>query len=428
MEKRDPKDYLNLYRSEAQNHLRTQQSIKKEKTNKKEKVTALNEIKDFLSINIFGWVSNYIKSRLGKKHPFMDYSAAASNGVFEMYSEESPDKNKIKIVIAADWATYTEESKKIGELMNDEKSDYAIHLGDTYFVGAPPEIVSNFIMKEGGWPEGKSGSLALPGNHEFYSNGNPYFDTLLPTMFVKTKTNIKKQEASFFCLENDYWRVLGLDTGYYSVGRLFIELLIRPDAHLDNKLINWLKTEVQLDKDKKGLVILSHHQYCSAFEKQFTSAAEVLRTVLGNDRKVIWIWGHEHRFAVYGKYQSKNGIKAFGRCIGNGGMPAEIGKIKSGEESYKTPDSKQAKESNLVFYDNRKKEIIGKTIVGHNGYIVLNFDGNKLGIEYKDEASWLYREEWEADLQSGDVIGKKAENNPAIALIKVAGSFDDAIK
>ena len=225
MPKRTHEDYLNLFRSEAQNHSRTQQSIMK--TEVAETIRP-NRFKIFLTTNIIGWFFHYIKSRFGKKHPFIDYSGSATNGVFEMYSTTSNNKNSIKIVVAADWATDTEESDHIGDLMKAEKSDYSIHLGDVYFVGAPVEIENNFTAPGNSWPRGSSGTLAIPGNHEFYSNGNPYFNKLLPEMFVKTATGIAKQDASFFCLQNDYWVVLGLDTGYYSVGKIIIELIFRP--------------------------------------------------------------------------------------------------------------------------------------------------------------------------------------------------------
>jgi len=422
--KRNHKDYLNLRRSEAQNHARTQQSLYKAKRIKKPK---RNPIGIFLSLDVFVWGFHYVKSRFGKKHPFLDYTHSATGGVFEMYSEQSGNKNKIRIVAAADWATYTEESCRIGELMKKESGDYTIHLGDTYYVGAPAEIQSNFIGEDAPWPKGNSGTLALPGNHEFYSNGDAYFKRLLKTMFVRTKTGMVAQEASFFCLENDYWRIIGLDTGYYSVGRLIIEWIIRPDAHLDHALVDWLKNQVKLADDNRGLIIFSHHQYCSAFEDQYPKPAEVLKELIGADREVIWIWGHEHRFAVYGKYQSKNGIRAFGRCIGHGGMPPEIGKIKSGKEVYKEPEPERARESHLVFYDQRKKDIIGKTIIGHNGYIVMDMDEDKLSIEYKDEKNWLFKEEWQVDLQTMKIAGK-AWNNPAVDLKLVAGSFNDAVK
>jgi predicted phosphodiesterase len=428
MKTRNHDQYVGLIRSEAQNHSRTQQEILNQKEKKPEK---LNRIKAFLEVNVWGWFYHYIKSRFGKRHPFMDYSKAGSNGIFEMYCRHENDNNHIRMVLAADWGSYTKESKNIGHLMGKENPDYSIHLGDTYFVGAPDEIYCNFVDSNGGWPKGASGFLALPGNHEFYCNGNPYFDTLLPETYAITSNSLQHQAASYFCLENQYWRVLGLDTGYYSVGRPLIEFIIKPDAHLDDKIIQWLKNEVKLGMDNRGIILLTHHQYCSAFEGKFEKAAEAIKSILPADKKdvkIIWIWGHEHRFAVYGQYQSKNGIKAYGRCIGHGGMPPEIGKIKDGKETYAVPDEEKAKDNNLVFYDVRKKTKIGKSIIGHNGYVVFNFDEARLSIEYKDESTWLFKETWDVNLNDGSISGVSAEVNPNAGLSLFADDYIQAIK
>lgn len=426
MARRTHADYLNMIHSQAQSHFRTQEMILKSKLSQH---PALNAFSTFISVNVLGWIFHYLKSRIGRKHPFMDYSNSGSNGVFAMRSASSPgNSDDIKMVLAADWATDTAESDHIAALMKKEDSDYSIHLGDTYFVGAPDEIQCNFLVANAPWPRGGSGSLALPGNHEFYSNGAPYFDQLLPQMFVRTGDNATQtQAASFFCLQNDYWRVIGLDNGYYSVGKLIIEFIIRPDAHLDPKLIAWLKKEVATDpNDKRGLIILSHIQYCSAFEPQFPRAAETLKEIFGAEKEVIWLWGHEHRFSVYGRYQSEKGIAAYGRCIGHAGMPVEIGKVRQGQEIYKGPDPQKMKGCELVFFDNRKKGIIEDTILGHNGYVLLSLAANKAKLEYKDETDWLFREEWEIDRSTGKLSGQ-VWNNPDIPLTLVADSWSTAV-
>lgn len=112
MLKRTHADYLNLYHSQLQNHYRTQEAITKTKLAEQ---PSLNAIKIFLSSNVWGWIYHYFKSRVGKKHPFMDWTKSATNGVFEMVSAFSSGNDQIKIVIAADWATDTAESDHIGK-------------------------------------------------------------------------------------------------------------------------------------------------------------------------------------------------------------------------------------------------------------------------------------------------------------------------
>ncbi len=47
-----------------------------------------------------------------------------------------------------------------------------------------------------------------------YARGTSYFDTLLPKMGM---TGQSPQRASFFCLENEHWQIIALDTGYNSI-------------------------------------------------------------------------------------------------------------------------------------------------------------------------------------------------------------------
>jgi hypothetical protein len=397
MAAREAQKYLNLLRSEAQNHYRTQDSIYKEKTAGQ---SALNKLDDFLTIKVIKWIFHYIKSRFGGKHKFKNYSGS-NNGVFKMISVSSGSSDEIKITVASDWATDTIESDLIGERMNNEKADYTIQLGDTYYVGTPKEMECNYLIPGNSWPRGKSGTLSLPGNHDFYSNGDGFFEKLLPKMFVKIPGGEITQEASFFCLENDYWRILGLDTGYHSVGLPLIEFIFKPDAHLDTVIVDWMKNAVKLGSgdDKRGLILLTHHQYYSAFEDEYPEPAIKLAEFIGKKRPVIWIWGHEHRFSVYGCLQMKDGITAFGRCIGHGGMPIEI--------IHEKELSKLKKDRKLVLFDNRYKSRLGKTDIGHNGYSNLLFNRDNLTIEYFDEIKKILSEEWKIDLKTGLLSGKK---------------------
>lgn len=410
MKTREFSEYKRLFRSQIQNHFLTQQSLLKQK----KRATVLNHFGDYLSVRIWDWFIHYFKSRFGPKHKFLEYPAD-NNGVFKMHQD-------VKMVVAADWATDTLESSRIGRLMNDERGDYTVHLGDTYFVGAPQEIDSNFLAPGNPWPRGKAGTLAIPGNHEFYSNGNSYFKKLLPHMFVVEKDIRRNQAASFFCLENDHWRVLGLDTGYYSVGKPILEWIFRPDAHFDKKIMTWLREVVKLDKnEKRGLVIFTHHPYFSSFERQYRTPATQLKSLIGDDKEVIWFWGHEHRFAVYGKFQSKGGIQAFGRCIGHGGMPVEVASRKS------KPSLENSRKFNLVFYDQRQRTRVGNTPVGHNGYSTLAFSGARLVIQHRDENTWLLEEEWKIDNTMGKITGIKIVSNPAVGITPLA-PLDLAVK
>lgn len=157
----------------------------------------------------------------------------------------------------------------------------------------------------------------------------------------------------------------------------------------------------------------------SAFggENSFINPADQLRGIFADDREIIWIWGHEHRFSMYGKYQhpdGANGLKyatAYGRCIGNGGMPDE-------HTSARKVDQQLAKDCNLVLWDYRTVDtvpymLLFKNDIGANGYALLDLSDETLSINYyssytNDENTdpveqLIITETWTADNQTGEI-------------------------
>ena len=234
---------------------------------------------------IGNWILAYFKGRF-IKCAYPTYAASGHQGIFSMPNTEG------SVGLVSDWASNSPESDKIGFLMGQftddfipnevpqnskeeqytapdylkSAADFTIHTGDVYYVGAASEIEENF-GKGSSWHYGQKGSFVLPGNHEMYSNGKGFYHYLLSWM----GTGELKQEAGFFCLENDHWRIIGLDTGYKSVGLPIIELIFHPPANLREEQITWLRDVVKIGDptDKRGLIVLTHHQYVSAFEKGY---------------------------------------------------------------------------------------------------------------------------------------------------------------
>ena len=346
------------------------------------------------------WIYHYLKSRFGARHPYPDYKSPET-GIYRLQKNGS---SSIIIGIVSDWATGTKEAKEIGLDLGAKKPDYTIHLGDTYYVGTSEEIDANFI--HGNWPRGNTASFALLGNHEMYSRGIAFFNKLLPLLGLRTGDQVYAgQKAGFFCLENDHWRVLGLDTGYHSVTKVpGLEMLpwFAGDCRLDPIVMNWLKNTVKLGDpaDKRGLLILTHHQYITGFEdeSEFQATADQLATLIGHERPVVWLWGHEHKLSVFEKVQTGNGITAYGRCIGHGGMPIQL---KAAD--FKPSPDKQGS-SKLVAFDRRQKGVILHTPVGHNGYVLAKIDDEVLLLEYRDEKNALLKEIWRVDAE-GKIAG-----------------------
>lgn len=360
---------------------------------------------------LWQWITEYLKNRIGPRHKFQVYEGSEDVGVYKLGDDSliggMPDANsEIRMSIAGDWGTGTDEAAEVASMMNAFAPHYTIHLGDVYYVGAKNEVEENCLGQMNArrsfipcrWPLGSVGSFALNGNHEMYALGDAYFDVFLPTLGLRPSVGSDPggQRASFFCLQNDFWRIIALDTGYNSVGIPILEYIFSPSCKLRKEELQWLQGRLNWEGDTHGLILLTHHQYCSAFDAEYPKIAEQLSKVI--DRPVLWFWGHEHRMAVYGKFASDGGIQAYGRCIGHGGMPVGT-----------DPDLKRPERS-LVAYDNRRYPSPENITVGYNGFVNLTFRANQLCVEYRDlKNNLLLSEDWQT--VNGSLTGTASLSN-----------------
>ena len=329
----------------------------------------------FLPQNLWPWISSYLKYAFTPRFPFPKYSAPGG-GVYRL-----GDAGSVTIAIAGDWGTGTQEAQTVMDLMVKENPDLTVHLGDVYFVGDDQELAENCFGQSSAqftgvvWRHGSQGSFALNGNHEMYANGKPYFTRFLPSLGMKSSPG---QIASFFCLEAGGWRIIAIDTGYNSVGLPIFSLIpgldnipfVGGDCHLERALLDWLKESVKPLENPRPTVILSHHQYFSAFgDHAYTKPATQLREFFPT-QEVIWIWGHEHRLAIYDKFSKDGGVTAFGRCLGHGGMPVELG----------TPKDQPAPQ----LYDARVQILSDGTAAGKNGFVLVTIEQDVLTLDYRD--------------------------------------------
>ena len=360
---------------------------------------------------LWEWIRNYLAYVFHKKHDFPPFTASPKQAVYDLLDENNGTHN-VKVSIAGDWGTGTGEAESVANCMKQFRPHFTIHLGDVYYVGDPQSVNENCLgIKNPSnnydpvtWLIGSKGSFALNGNHEMYANGGGYFDVLLPELgLCDASGTMSGQQTSFFCLQNQYWRIIAIDTGYNSIGvPIFSHIPIINDipgiggnCKLRNELIDWVTDVVKPAQDRRGLIIISHHQNYSAFQNQYKKAAEQLWDA-GIRRPVLWFWGHEHRLAGYDLYGTCD-LKSFGRCIGHGGMPVDRG-VPTHEP---TP----------VFYDNR----LAKNSYGVNGFVNLTFNGSTLTTEYDDlDGTNVLREEWTVDESGGvQLLSKqKLTNDP----------------
>lgn len=407
-------------RSISLSHKKTQEDLYAEAA--KEDKSTFSLAKDYLKIQIIGWVGNYLKSRFGRKWSFADYQAYADdNGIYTLAaSSRNPDPAEpVQLALAGDFGSGTEDAFDVGQSVNLGFPHFTIHLGDVYYVGTKKEMRENMLGELVQWPLGYRASFALNANHEMYSKGKAYFKYLLPALGFKGGHG---QRASFFCLKNDHWLVIGLDTGYNSIGIPILEMIFRPDCQLPPQLMHWLQEEVRLQDDQqRGVILLSHHQYYSQFESAYDRPAQQLAQLL--QRPALWFWGHEHRFALYGKHATEKGhLQVYGRCLGHGGLPIE--------DIADQPRQGEKFQNGLVLYDKRERTRIGALgiPVGFNGYANLTFAGRQLTVEYRDVRHLLVTEKWEVGL-GGILKGINIERHidDEDLVLHEGASLDDAI-
>ena len=225
-----------------------------------------------------------------------------------------------KVALLADWGGDNPAARHIASVARKQKPDIAIHLGDIYYGGIEGEcetflqlwpFQSNMQHPAIGIPPGSS--FALNGNHEMYSGGEAYFDLVLKAF---------GQPQPFFCLENERWRLIGLDTAYNG-GRL------KPNDASDPMTgqWNWL-IEILKKSDGKKNILMTHHQPLSAHTAEFNDSQSLREDIAAlmatqgvpSDSIFGWFFGHEHRCAVY--KDSETPFNA--RLIGNGCIPHQV--------------------------------------------------------------------------------------------------------
>ena len=334
----------------------------------------------FLTKHFWVWLWNYLKVVFTSRETFPTYPAPTPAyprpGVF-------PIPDSCTIAIAADWGTGTDSAYAVADAIRGLQPDVTVHLGDVYYSGTADEF-QQYFMETGAWPRGKSATYTLNGNHEMYSGGSGYFRVALPGL---------GQRASYLCLENANWRIIGLDTGYYAKSFPFLELIVN-FIKIHRATMRWLKTVVFADQtDRRPVILLSHHQWFSAFDSEYQRIGNQLGPYL--DRVLLWFWGHEHRFAGYAPF-GFGGRQVRARCIGHGGMPIELdGKI-------------QHVDRPLVFTDERRATTVDGAAIGFCGFALLRLNDRELSVEYFDEQKRsLLTERWQLrpDGPSGTVTG-----------------------
>lgn len=381
-----------------------------------------------LTVNILAWAWNYVKFVLRPRfRPFPTYTAPPEQapGIIKM------KRGPVTVALAGDWGSGTYSAYRVADRISKEfTADYTIHLGDVYYSGTGREF-DEYFMPEDAWPEGTMGTFALNGNHEMYSGGKAYFEALRQrtrpilneqgeqigekpgklTHQVEGRPDRVPQDVSYFCLENEHWRFVALDTGYYARSFPFLELFDTQLIKLHAANRKWLKQVVFADSnDRRPVILLSHHEWFSAYDSEYTRMGKQVRPYL--DRVLLWFWGHEHRFSAYAPFGlDEHGPQVRARCIGHAGVPFDIAYPKRHRRLVCSDERISSESTNYVDAEQQ---------LGFCGFALLKLDGPKLSVAYYDEREGLpplLEETWLWDARSGTATGT-ATGGAALAKYK----------
>jgi hypothetical protein len=219
------------------------------------------------------------------------------------------------IAIIGDWGTGDEVAINLLQQIAEQKPQVLIHLGDIYYAGTHNEEQGNFLDICRRLLGNNVLIFSLCGNHDMYSGGQGYY-WLVDQL---------GQQASYFCLQNDDWQFLAMDTGHNDRNPLTVATnmtsLVKDGTWAEE---DWLLDKINLAAKRKT-VLFSHHQLFSPFgavgtgdSKPYAYNPNLRATFQAVIEKIVaWFWGHEHTLAIFEPYM---GLQR-GRCIGASAVP-----------------------------------------------------------------------------------------------------------
>ena len=301
----------------------------------------------FDSRDLLGWAGSLFDWIKGsKKRDFIEHDTAPQ-----------PMPAKARVAVLSDWGTGMYGGPICAQsIKRDGAFDLLLHLGDVYYSGDLDEVQERFLKFWPNIPTAKS--RALNSNHEMYSGGFGYFDKILPEF---------NQQSSYFAFQNDHWLLVGLDTGY-------------SEHQLHGGQVEWLMKLVRGAGDRR-LVLLSHHQPYSLYEKQGPNLVSQLAQLLEQRAIHLWYWGHEHRCVVYDPHPLW-GLR--GRCVGHSAFPYFRDAFK---QAFANVGWQSVPGKNLVpgarVLDGPNEYVVGsESSYGPNGYVVVEFNDRDLRERY----------------------------------------------
>ena len=269
-----------------------------------------------------------------------------------------------RIAIVGDWGTGQDTAKTVLAQIARKNPDVVIHMGDVYYSGTDFEMQNYFYdIWSQAFDLSKVITYTLAGNHDMFSGGAAYYKLI----------DQLGQPASYFCLRNDDWQFVAMDTGLHDD-----DPLGKKPTYLEDTEVAWVADKIQ-NAGGRRTVLLSHHQLFSANEGICGQSVnpqlnQQLSALLPD--AALWLWGHEHNLAIYQKY-----LGVLARLIGHGAFPIGAGEIPA------TPLFPEVPMLPVVLGNN------GEFL--NHGYAIMDLDGNSATLSYyqdSDEANPQYAE------------------------------------
>lgn len=286
------------------------------------------------------------------------YRRAATVGPISL-----PLKAGATVALIADWGTGTQIAVDLLKQVALQKPDVVIHLGDIYYSGTPEECDANFKSIVDTVLQRATQDVpvyTLSGNHDMYSGGAGYYG-----LIDSLNDHARAQQSSFFCLRNDDWQFIAMDTGLHDYNPFTVTDVV---TFLEQDEEDWITARIAEFSGKT--ILLSHHQLFSALSQIGPLQADDTLTAY-NPRLLAsfqrfakaakqpiaaWYWGHEHNLSVYQPYM---GLQC-GRCIGHGAVPVIVdGPENAADPKIKNPPALQ----NVALEETDKVYVHGFTII-----------------------------------------------------------------
>ncbi|MEM7154482.1 MAG: metallophosphoesterase [Myxococcota bacterium] len=283
----------------------------------------------------------------------------------------------VDLSIIGDWGTGdfgTEQSPSGSALIGRHVSQslkpaITIHLGDVYYAGTEDNERSKLVDI---FPWGTSSSFTLNSNHEMYPGAKAYFDVALAD-----RRFAAQNATSYFCLQNQHWAIVGLDTAYEAdYWDMYLQGTLKTSDGRSPQL-DFLR---QVAQSGRQLIILTHHnplELSGAPNPLWGEVTQALANTPSASRPVYWYYGHAHNAAVYLDVP------------GSAGVPTILPRL-SGHAAVPYTVSTDLTESRQISWLERAY-IHGDSGLVRNGFSTLALDGPQLTesmLDQEGNVSW----------------------------------------